>query len=84
MLQRDHGLCVNTMDLRFLVADELQCASMETLASDVLGLDGVEKRGDIAKSRWDVRHLSEEQVQYACVDAHVSFEIGKVLKAWRW
>ncbi|KAJ8619388.1 hypothetical protein MRB53_027917 [Persea americana] len=37
------------MDLRFLVADKLQCASMETLASDVLGLDGVEKRGDIAR-----------------------------------
>ena len=49
MLERDHGLCVNTMDLRFLVADKLQCASMETLASDVLGLDGVEKRGDIAR-----------------------------------
>lgn len=61
----------------------LRGASMEILANDVLGRHGVKKPTEIGRSRWDARYLSEEQVQYACIDAHISFEIGKALNAWK-
>lgn len=55
---------------------------METLASDVLGLDNVEKPIEISRSDWDSHQLSFEQIEYACIDAHVSFKIGINLEAW--
>ncbi|KAE8714241.1 Mevalonate/galactokinase family protein isoform 1 [Hibiscus syriacus] len=58
--------------------------SMEGLAEIILGAGGVEKPKRIGCSDWDNYRLSLEQVQYACVDAHVSFELGRALKAWNW
>lgn len=54
-------------------------ASMEKLASLVLGFDGVKKSEWVGRSEWDQRELDLQQVEYACVDAFVSFGIGKKL-----
>ncbi|KAK8548859.1 hypothetical protein V6N13_054373 [Hibiscus sabdariffa] len=58
--------------------------SMEKLAQTFLGAVGVKKPERIGASAWDAYWLSNEQVQYACVDAYVSFELGKTMKLWDW
>ncbi|KAE8714240.1 Mevalonate/galactokinase family protein isoform 1 [Hibiscus syriacus] len=58
--------------------------SMEKLAQIILGTGGVKKPKTIGCSAWDTYRLSVEQVQYACVDAYVSFELGKALEVWDW
>ncbi|XP_047326837.1 Werner Syndrome-like exonuclease [Impatiens glandulifera] len=75
------------VDLARLAADRYDCdcdflhAGLKKLASMVLDLD-VEKPKRITLSRWDDLYLSDEQVQYACIDAFLSFEIGRVLNAF--
>ncbi|KAL5699576.1 exodeoxyribonuclease I [Ranunculus cassubicifolius] len=54
--------------------------SMERLASLVLEFDGVRKSESVGRSEWDQRELDDDQVEYACVDAFISFEIGRKLK----
>jgi len=44
----------------------------------VLGV-AVEKPQWITRSRWDDRRLTKEQVQYATIDAFLSYEIGRQL-----
>ncbi|XP_062087979.1 3'-5' exonuclease-like [Humulus lupulus] len=56
----------------------LKNAGLKRLAMFVLGME-IDKPKRITMSRWDNRYLNSSQVQYACVDAYVSFEIGKVL-----
>ncbi|KAM6585489.1 hypothetical protein CsatB_012491 [Cannabis sativa] len=56
----------------------LKNAGLKRLASFVLGMQ-IEKPKRITMSRWDNPYLNSSQVQYACVDAYLSFEIGKVL-----
>ncbi|CAA0827512.1 Polynucleotidyl transferase- ribonuclease H-like superfamily protein [Striga hermonthica] len=75
----------STVDLRVLAAEsyrrpELKSAGLRTLAGVVLERD-VEKPRAVTMSRWDHRWLTPAQVQYACVDAFVSFEIGRILDA---
>ncbi|XP_057786468.1 3'-5' exonuclease-like [Salvia miltiorrhiza] len=84
-LQSDYGIGggARYVDLRGLAADaygmeELERAGLKTLASVVLGKE-VEKPREVTMSRWDARRLSVEQVKYACVDAYLSFEIGRAL-----
>ncbi|XP_074284521.1 uncharacterized protein LOC141609326 [Silene latifolia] len=50
--------------------------SMEGICSDVLGLHGVSKPREVGFSNWDMLYLSIDQVQYACLDAHVSYLLG--------
>ena len=40
----------------------------------------LEKLKQTQLSKWDNRKLSSDQVQYACLDAFVSFEIARTLK----
>ncbi|XP_052176270.1 3'-5' exonuclease-like [Diospyros lotus] len=83
-LSSDYDLVVErTFDLRDWAVDDydipgLQNAGLKTLSSVVLGIS-VEKPREITMSRWDYRELSLEQVRYACTDAFLSFEIGRVL-----
>lgn len=83
-LEEDYGLSVsNALDLRPLAAEglglsELRQAGLKSLASAVLGVD-VDKPKRITMSRWDAEFLTPKQVQYACNDAFLSFEIGKKL-----
>ncbi|KAK2652041.1 hypothetical protein Ddye_011897 [Dipteronia dyeriana] len=85
-LDENYDLSVaNTVDLRDLAAEklsmeELRNKGLKGLAWEVLDLD-VEKPINVTLSRWDNRWLSEDQIQYACVDAFVSFEIGRTLNA---
>ncbi|KAI7998654.1 Werner Syndrome-like exonuclease [Camellia lanceoleosa] len=84
-LTDDYGLSVATpVDLRSLAVDcgmiELRNAGLKTLAREVLGKE-IEKPKRITTSRWDNKWLYPEQVQYACIDAFLSFEIGRCLNA---
>ncbi|XP_014492605.1 Werner Syndrome-like exonuclease [Vigna radiata var. radiata] len=58
----------------------LNTAGLKTLGLRVLGLE-VDKPKKISRSRWDNGWLSDEQVQYAAIDAFVSFEIGRRLSS---
>lgn len=58
--------------------------SMETLADLVLGMGGVKKEKWVGRSDWDAFWLSDDQVEYACLDAFLSFLMGKALKVWNW
>ncbi|KAL2228134.1 Werner Syndrome-like exonuclease [Sesamum indicum] len=79
------GLNTKTVDLRSLAADEygrreLKSAGLKQLASLVLEKE-VEKPKRVTMSRWDNEWLTPPQVQYACIDAFVCFEIGRILNA---
>ncbi|WRX20797.1 hypothetical protein QQP08_013284 [Theobroma cacao] len=75
------------VDARDVAADRCGLSkqlSMETLAGVLLGARGVRKPREVGASDWDAYWLSPEQVQYACVDAFVSSELGKALNVWNW
>lgn len=81
-LEADYGLKVtNTVELGKLAAremgrEDLRGAGLNKLAR-VTGVDGKYRR--VMPSRWDERPLDREQVAYACIDAYISFEIGRRL-----
>ncbi|KAJ7976537.1 Werner Syndrome-like exonuclease [Quillaja saponaria] len=85
-LLEDYGLSVATVvDVRVLAADklglrELRNAGLKALAMQVLGKE-IEKPKRVTMSRWDNPWLNSQQVQYACIDAFVSFEIARNLYA---
>ncbi|OIT22416.1 werner syndrome-like exonuclease [Nicotiana attenuata] len=85
-LEKDYGISVkNVVDLRHLAADaygmtDLRNAGLKKMCEVVLGKE-MEKPKHITLGKWDNKWLSEDQVQYACIDAFVSFEIGKRLNA---
>ncbi|PQQ01449.1 Werner Syndrome-like exonuclease [Prunus yedoensis var. nudiflora] len=82
----DYGLVVaNFVDLRVLEARRYGWSvprnlSLKDMAEEVLGQE-FQKPKTITTSHWDKPCLSLAQVKYACVDAFVSFEIGRVLRA---
>ncbi|CAH1445562.1 unnamed protein product [Lactuca virosa] len=72
-----------TMDLRALVTEkynrpDLGNVGLKGLTRIVLGKELI-KQKIVSKSRWDNRRLSPAQVEYACIDAFLSFEIGRIL-----
>lgn len=83
-LEADYGLKVtNAVELGELAEREmgkkgLRGAGLNRLAR-VMKVDGKYKR--VTPSRWDDRPLTNEQVRYACIDAFISFEIGRRLLA---
>ncbi|KAK3218048.1 hypothetical protein Dsin_012018 [Dipteronia sinensis] len=71
-LTRDYNLSVgNAIDLK---------EDLERLSEMILGKK-VEKPVEIEFGGWGNRGLSSDQVQFACVDAFVSFEIGRKFKS---
>eukprot|EP01018_Ginkgo_biloba_P010980 Gb_21005 [translate_table: standard] len=85
-LRRDHGLeCKGQVELTHLAArrlekEELEKVGLKRLASEVLGLSLLKPK-KITMSNWSVKQLSRQQIEYACIDAFVSFAIGnKLLK----
>lgn len=56
---------------------------MERMAERFLGFRGVGKPRWISTSDWDALHLSVDQVQYAALDAYLSFLLGVRLVASR-
>ncbi|XP_006364799.1 Werner Syndrome-like exonuclease [Solanum tuberosum] len=80
-LEEDYMLRVeNTVDLRDLADYNLRNAGLKTLCQVVLGRE-MEKPRHVTIGRWDNEWLDSDQVQYACVDAFVSFEIGRCMNA---
>ncbi|XP_024636593.1 Werner Syndrome-like exonuclease [Medicago truncatula] len=83
-LLRDFSLLVvNFVDLRYLAAEKLgekamKSAGLKTLALCVLDKE-IEKPKKITLSDWGGFPLTVKQVQYACVDAFISFEVGRLL-----
>ncbi|KAM7492234.1 hypothetical protein LguiA_035155 [Lonicera macranthoides] len=75
-----YGLVVgNTVDLRGLAADWsgkewLRHTGLVNISRYVLGKN-FQKPVEVTLSNWDNEWLSLDQIQYACVDAYVSFEI---------
>ncbi|KAK9139161.1 hypothetical protein Scep_008842 [Stephania cephalantha] len=86
-LEEDHSVRVARWEDLGVLADEclgrdggLRRVGLRSLAREVLGRDVVKPR-QITLSRWDSEWLSAKQIEYACVDAFVSFEIGRHLKS---
>ncbi|KAI3762476.1 hypothetical protein L1987_52906 [Smallanthus sonchifolius] len=83
-LTEDYNLVVARMaDVRSLAADAygvkaLKNSGIKDLTVRVLGRE-VSKPKGITMSRWDNQWLTPPQVQYACIDAFLSFEIGRIL-----
>ncbi|XP_022761286.1 uncharacterized protein LOC111307534 [Durio zibethinus] len=88
LLRSKHRISVSrVVDARDVAAERNGLSrqlSMEKLAEIFLGADDVKKPKRVGVSAWDAYWLSLEQVQYACVDAFVSFELAKALKVWSW
>jgi len=53
---------------------------LTALAREVLAVD-YDKPRTITMSNWEKEQLSDAQIQYACIDAFLSFEIGRCLDA---
>lgn len=83
-LMKDYYLVVaRTADLRSLAAEgyrerELENSGLKKLARRIFGWE-LNKAKIITISSWDNQWLTPEQVKYACIDAFLSFEIGKFL-----
>ncbi|CAI9302442.1 3'-5' exonuclease [Lactuca sativa] len=83
-LTEDYNLvAAKTADVRALAAEkyglrELKNSGLKELTRRVLGKE-VSKPKAITMSRWDNQWLTSSQVQYACIDAFLSFEIARVL-----
>ncbi|KAF5175071.1 Werner syndrome-like exonuclease [Thalictrum thalictroides] len=80
-LERFYDLNVcNAIDVRPFAVERygdsgLRNTGMRTLAHVVLDME-IYKPREITLSRWDDAYLSYEQVQYACVDAYLSYHLG--------
>ncbi|CAA7400083.1 unnamed protein product [Spirodela intermedia] len=59
---------------------ELRRAGLAALARAVMRIELIKPKR-VTLSRWDCEWLSLEQVKYACMDAFVSFEVGRRLIA---
>ncbi|KAG6675251.1 hypothetical protein I3842_15G092800 [Carya illinoinensis] len=85
LLNSEHKLSVrNFVDIRDLSGTSLgeRNMSMEQLANYLFGFEGVKKSALIDLTNWDDVSLTEEQVQYASVDAFLSFRIGMHFGVW--
>ncbi|KAJ1414317.1 Ribonuclease H-like superfamily [Sesbania bispinosa] len=76
----------NPLDLRLHAVtddydEDLACASVPEIVEKCLGYE-VEQRSEISMSNWSKERLSDDQVVYACVDAHCAFLIGRNIRAW--
>ncbi|KAK6120439.1 hypothetical protein DH2020_045817 [Rehmannia glutinosa] len=84
-LNEDYGIGshARAMELGWLAADVydrkgLKYAGLKQLANLVLGKE-MQKPKRVTLSNWASSWLMDKQVRYACLDAFVSFEIGRNL-----
>ncbi|KAJ1414316.1 Ribonuclease H-like superfamily [Sesbania bispinosa] len=75
----------NPLDLRLHAVtdddEDLSRASVPEIVQRCLGYE-VEQSREISMSNWGKKRLSDDQVVYACVDAHCAFLIGRNIRAW--
>lgn len=75
----DYELSVKkSVDLASLEVDGRRKLGLKEMARVVMGVE-IAKPKSVTMSRWDCGWLSYQQIQYACVDAFLSFEIGRRL-----
>ncbi|KAI6669410.1 hypothetical protein NL676_004295 [Syzygium grande] len=85
-LAKDYGLYVScTVDIRRLAAERLRndlwgYKNLKELYKEILHKE-LEKPKEITSSRWDEKALTDRQIEYGCLDAFASFELGRVLRA---
>ncbi|KAK8949924.1 hypothetical protein KSP40_PGU008300 [Platanthera guangdongensis] len=85
-LVQDSGMMVqNAVDLRELAVEmigrfEMRQMGLKALAEEIVGVQ-VSKPNRVRMSRWDEEVLTLDQIMYACLDAFLSFEIGRRLYA---
>ncbi|OIT30592.1 PREDICTED: Werner Syndrome-like exonuclease [Nicotiana attenuata] len=83
----DYGLQVsNRVDLRGWAAEELENENLRNvglkyLVKEIVGIE-MEKPKSVTLSIWSERWLSYDQICYACLDAYLSFEVGRFLSSW--
>ncbi|RAL48473.1 hypothetical protein DM860_005897 [Cuscuta australis] len=83
-LLEDYDLAVaNGVELRTLAAEKANDRSLKNVGLKDMAriyLDAeVVKPKRVTMGRWDQEWLSEEQIRYACIDAFVCYEVGKIL-----
>nr|GMD90613.1 Werner Syndrome-like exonuclease [Ipomoea batatas]GME19704.1 Werner Syndrome-like exonuclease [Ipomoea batatas] len=85
-LVEDYDLSVRkAVDLRALAVrhsndSSLKNVGLKDLVRIYLGAE-MEKPKRVTMGKWDKEVLTTEQIQYACIDAFVCFEIGRILNA---
>ncbi|PKA58176.1 Werner Syndrome-like exonuclease [Apostasia shenzhenica] len=83
-LDDERGISVyNAKDLKEIAAEKMQRPDLRqkglaALAMEVMGVE-VSKPKHVTMSRWDQFYLTMDQIRYACIDAFLSFEIGRRL-----
>ncbi|TVT96961.1 hypothetical protein EJB05_17571, partial [Eragrostis curvula] len=83
-LAEDYGMKIaSTVELKNVAAEVLQQpdlkkAGLKALTLEVMGVN-IDKPKRVTMSKWDAPSLSPEQVDYACIDAYTSYEIGRLL-----
>ncbi|XP_061366079.1 3'-5' exonuclease-like [Gastrolobium bilobum] len=82
-LKNEYGLeCKNGIDVSTLAVTQwpgrFSSRGLKYLAKELVGLD-MKKSKDVCTSEWQLKELTKEQVEYACIDAYASFKIGKKL-----
>ncbi|XP_055817418.1 3'-5' exonuclease-like [Solanum dulcamara] len=86
-LLNDYGIEVsNKVDLREWAAEELENENLrrfglKKLVKQIVGIE-IYKPKCVTLSAWDERWLSLDQICYACLDAYLSFEVGRLLSCW--
>lgn len=74
----------STMDVSTMAATKFDDKSMKQMGLKGMAREllqkNMEKPKRIKLSRWHSKYLSAAQIEYACVDAFVSFELGMFLK----
>ncbi|MCL7035896.1 hypothetical protein MKW94_009871 [Papaver nudicaule] len=89
-LEREYNTRVGkTVDLGDSAADnygnkELKTLGLMGLAKVVLMMKEIEIPENVTSSNWDQKFLTREQIQCACVDAYVAFQIGEDLHPGVW
>ncbi|XP_039811714.1 Werner Syndrome-like exonuclease [Panicum virgatum] len=95
-LRDDFGITIsNPIDLQLVVPEaasrfkylcgphpkyRVRHSSLEKIATEVLRLPHLKKPGGVDYNNWDTKYLHRLQVEYAAVDAYLSYEIAKQLE----
>ncbi|KAK7281969.1 hypothetical protein RIF29_10393 [Crotalaria pallida] len=82
-LRNEYGLdCSSCADIREVAKKKypgrFRRPGLKDLASDLVDLH-MRKPKHVCMSNWEARVLSDEQVEYGCIDAYASYKIGHKL-----
>ncbi|PHT50897.1 hypothetical protein CQW23_10644 [Capsicum baccatum] len=79
-LKDEYGLdCAKSADIRAMAKQRwpgrFRRPGLKDLALEVVGLN-MKKPKHVCMSNWEARELSNDQVEYGCIDAYASYKIG--------